>query len=71
MEVACKFGVTEPNKTIVCGHWNASYGHSHIHGKCTEWGRDADFSPFYDKGIIAIDSSVANTGRINCIIIED
>jgi len=71
MIAACKYEATEPDKTIVCGHFNSSYGHSRIHCKCTEWGRDADFSPFYDKGIIAIDASVANTGKINCIIIED
>ena len=45
----------DENKTIVCGHWNTSYGHSKYEHKGTEFGEDADFSPYYGPGIIAID----------------
>lgn len=71
MAQACKFGITEPGKTIVCGHFHASYGHAKIAGECSEWGEDADFSPFYADGIIALDACTAYSGRMNCIVIED
>ena len=71
MELNCVYGVREEGKTIVCGHFHASYGHSKISGVCSEWGRDAIFLPFYNEGIIAIDASVANSGTINCIVIDD
>ena len=71
MEVACKYGVTEPSKTVVCGHWHTSYGHAVIDGSCSEWGEDADFSPFYAKGIIALDACTTVSRRVNCIVIED
>lgn len=71
MELACKHGVTEEGKTIVCGHWNTSYGHSHINHECSEWGADADFSPFRRDGILAIDASTANSSVVNCVVIED
>lgn len=69
--LAASQGVIEPNKTIVCGHWNTSYGHSKIEGKGSEFDEDADFSPYYSKGIIAIDACTAHSGKINCIVIED
>lgn len=68
---AARQGAIEPEKTIVCGHYHTSYGHSVIEGKCTEWGNDADFSPYYAKGIIAIDACTAYSGKLNCIVIED
>lgn len=60
-----------PGKTVFCGHWHASYGHSKFEGKGSEFGEDADFSPYMGNGIIAIDASTANSGMVNCIIIED
>lgn len=71
MELACKHGVTEEGKTIVCGHWHASYGHAQIENNGSEFGEDADHSPFYADGIIAIDACTARSGRVNCIVIED
>lgn len=58
-------------KTIVCGHWPASYGHSKIEGKCSEWGKDADFSPYFGSSVIGIDACTGYSGTINCIIISD
>ena len=43
----------------------------HIHASGSEWGKDADFSPFEAEGIIAIDACAASSGRVNCIVIED
>lgn len=71
MEAACKYHITEPDKTVVCGHWHTSYGHACIQHHGTEWGNDADFSPFYADGIIAIDASAPNSQKVNCIIVDD
>ena len=62
---------TGEEKTIVCGHWHASYGHSRIEERCSEFGPDADFTPYYGNGIIALDACTAVSGFVNCILIED
>ena len=68
---AADFGVIEDDKTIVCGHWHTSYGHSRIEGRCPEFGPSADFSPYYAKGIIALDACTIESRKVNCIVIED
>ena len=68
---AAHCGVIEDEKTIVCGHWNCSFGHSHYHGQGSEFEADAHFEPYYDKGIIALDACTAYTHKVNCIVIED
>lgn len=68
---ACSCGVREKGKTIICGHWHTSYGHSVLDGCGTEFGSDADFSPYYGEGIIAIDACTLYTGKVNCVVIED
>ena len=63
--------VSEEGKTIVCGHWHTSYGHSKYEGKGSELGADADFSPYSAPGIIALDACTARSGIVNCIVVED
>ncbi len=58
-------------KTIVCGHWHASYGHAKFEHKGTEFGPDADFSPYYGSRIIAMDACTAVSGKVNVIVLED
>lgn len=57
-------------KTIVCGHWHCSYGHAYLEGKGSVHGNDADYTPYYGKGIIAIDACTARSGLVNCIVVE-
>ena len=71
MDMAVRFKITEHNKTVVCGHYHTSYGHSIYEHKCSEFGKDADFSPFYADGIIAIDGCTAVSSKVNCIVIDD
>ena len=71
MEMCCMHGVKEAGKTIVCGHWNCSWGHAHVDGICSERGKDAITTPFFAEGIIAIDACTARWGRVNCIRIEE
>lgn len=69
--LAADCGVTEPEKTIVCGHYHASFGH-HFYGDAkTEFGDGADFTPYYGEGIIAIDACTAASHFVNCIVLED
>lgn len=69
--LAAHQGVIEPGKTIVCGHWHTSFGHSQYEGKGEEFGKGEDFSPYYADGIIAIDGCTAYSRLVNCIVIED
>lgn len=64
-------GVTEEGKTILCGHWHTSYGHSRLDGNGSEFGHDADFSPYYGSGIIALDACTAHSGIVNVIVLDD
>lgn len=63
-------GIREEGKTIFCGHWNTSWGHYHLRGKGSEYGKDADFGPFIDEGIIALDASTANSHKVNVYTFE-
>lgn len=64
-------GVIEEGKTILCGHWHASYGHSVYEGKGEEFGENSDFTPYYGDGIIAIDGCTAYSKTVNVVVIED
>lgn len=68
---AWKCGVRVEGKTVVCGHFNTSWGHSVLDGKCTQWGVDSIFEPYIQDGIIALDGAVSFTKKVNCIVIED
>ncbi len=71
MELCHKFHVREEGKTVLCGHWHTSYGHSVIEGRGAEYGADADYSPFFGDGVIGLDGCVRRSGKVNCIVIED
>ena len=70
MELAHFHKIREDGKVIVCGHWHTSYGHSVINGRGDEFGENADHSPYFGPGIMAIDGSTARTGKVNCVVIE-
>ena len=63
-------GIKEDGETIWCGHWHASYGHSIIDNKCSEFGKDAIFDPYEKDGICAMDTCTALTYRVNVKTIE-
>lgn len=58
-------------KTVVCGHYHASWGRAHIDHSGEEFGEDADFSPFYMDGCIAIDACTAYSHKVNVLVLED
>lgn len=66
----CLKQILEPNKTIVCGHYHTSWGHCHIDGRGSKWGKDALFSPFAASGILAIDACTAYSKTMNCFVLD-
>jgi len=62
--------VLEPNKTIVCGHWNCSAAHHLIDGT-SEFEQDANFNTFKGDGIWALDACTAYSNKVNIEVIED
>ena len=64
------------DKTIICGHWHCSWGWSHIRQERKEFPNKSkndwqkSFDPFFDDGIIAIDSCCAYSGKLNVIILK-
>lgn len=71
ISLAVECGVTIPDKTVVCGHWHTSFGHKLVGKIKDEFGTDEDFSPFYAKGIIALDACTSHSKKVNCIVIDD
>lgn len=73
---AWKEGCRLEGKTIICGHWHCSWGHSHLRQNRKEfppknrkdW--EKSFEPFIDEGIIAIDACTAYSGLCNVIVLE-
>ena len=69
-------GAKLPDKTVVCGHFHSSWGHSHLHLDRKEFPQknredwEKSFEPFIDEGIIAIDACTAYTGFVNCLVLE-
>ena len=72
-------GLLEPNKTIVCGHWHASYGNirkqrpnkSEIDYRHLEFSDNELFKPYYNNGIIAIDACTSFTHLCNVIVFTE
>lgn len=68
---AANRGVIENGKTIVCGHWHCSYGHSRYENDGEEFGETANFNPYVAEGIVAIDACTAYSRKVNCLVVED
>ncbi len=58
-------------KTVLCGHWHCSWGHAVCEHRGSEFGPDADFSPYYAPGVIALDACTAFSGRVNVLVLDD
>ena len=68
---AAHAGILEPGKTIVCGHWHCSFGHSRYENDGGEFDNNPNFNPYYGDGIIALDACTAVSRKVNCIVLED
>ena len=61
--------VREPNKTIVCGHWNTGWAHYNLHNLgANEY--DCNYT-FKDNGIVGLDACVAESDKINVLVIKE
>ena len=69
-------GARLSGKTIVCGHYHSSWGHSHLHQDRKEFPQknrvdwENSFVPFVDEGIIALDACTAYSGFVNCVVLD-
>lgn len=78
-------GLNPTGKTIVCGHYHTSWGHSKLHNKGSEWDDNvktyenlfgatniehAHFETFKDKGIICLDGCTAISNIVNCEVLN-
>ena len=61
-----------PEKTIICGHRSAAYGHAVAKDIMPGENEEAEkYRPFYGNGFIAIDGCTVRSGIVNCLVIED
>ena len=67
---AWRQGVVLKGKTIICGHFHASWGHYNLHHNGNEFDESAHFEPFIDEGICAIDACTAYSHKVNCYVFE-
>ena len=80
MMLSMRYGISEPNKKIVCGHYSAARCYLMNNATQEDWknkiykdvsGVSVDgFKPFFGDTFIAIDQSVKKTGFMNCIVLE-
>ena len=81
MALSMRYGISEPNKQIVGGHYSAARCYLMKNAKQEEWenkiykdvsGVPADgFKPFFGDTFIALDQSVKKTGFVNCVVLEE
>ena len=81
MMLSMRYGISEPNRKIVCGHYSAARCYLMKNATPTDWEnkiyKDVSkvpaegFKPFYGETFIAIDQSVKKTGFMNCIVMEE
>ena len=81
MALSMRYGISEPNKKIVCGHYSAARCYLMKDATQADWEnkiyKDVSclpangFKPFLGDTFIAIDQSVKKTGFMNCIVIEE
>ncbi len=69
--VAHHYNITEPGKTIVCGHYRCNYGHYMYEESSSDNPSQNNYTPYYNTGIIAIDGCTVLSGIVNCLVIDD
>jgi hypothetical protein len=63
-------GLNQTGKVLIFGHFHTSYQWSKD-GKCSEFGDDAIFDPYFGKDFIALDACTVHTNKVNVITLED
>ena len=58
-------------KTVICGHWNTSWGWMKLRGACMNmYDGDAIHDAFIDDGIVALDACTVVSHKVNCFVFE-
>lgn len=58
-------------KTVICGHWNTSWGWARLRGACmNQYEGDAIHDTFIDNGIVALDACTVVSHKVNCFVFE-
>lgn len=79
IEFCSEYNIKIPNKTIVVGHFHCSYGNVRLEkgfnidkneASKLEFSNMKYFEPYFNDGIIAIDSCVYETKKINCLVLD-
>ena len=83
MILSFKYGICEPNKIIVCGHYSAARCYLMCKASKDDWDKKIyknvststvppeGFKPFYGDTFIALDQSVKKSKFINCIVLDN
>ena len=85
MYLSMRCGISEPNKTIVFGHYSTARCRLMQNASEKDWEdkiytdqskiskllKQGGYLPFYGNTFIAMDQSVKKTGFINCIVLEN
>ena len=81
MILSMRYGVSEPNKKIVCGHYSAARCYLMKDASEKDWENkiykdvsgvpSGGFVPFFGDTFIAIDQSVKKTGFMNCLVFDE
>ena len=79
MLLSMYYGISEPNKKIICGHFGAARCHLMKNATQEDWDNQIykgitispidGYKPFFGDTFIAIDSSVNKTGVLSCIVV--
>lgn len=65
-----KQGLNKTGKTVVFGHWHASWPRAYYDGQ-SEFDETADFSPYFGEGYIGLDACTAYTKKVNVLVLDD
>ncbi|MBQ0092796.1 MAG: metallophosphoesterase family protein [Clostridiales bacterium] len=81
MLLSMRYGVRVPGKTVVFGHYSAARCYRMKNAAPEDWEKKLykkvsavppdGFRPYFGDTFIALDQSVAKTGFVNCIILDD
>ena len=67
IDMACKYHITEQNKTIVVGHIHTSYAHQQYGDRNIK----KESLIFSANGFMAIDACTPKSGLVNCLVLSD
>ena len=81
MALSMRYGISEPSKQIICGHYSAARCYLMKEATQADWDNKiykdvsevpvVGFKVFFGDTFIALDQSVKKTGFMNCVVLEE